>query len=199
MGKTLINAAKIVGCLCFAASTGVASGQVVPPTQRLAQQRPAAVPSKAASPTVGSGAADASQKASLGIAMSDNTRGGVLILRVLPGSAAAAVGLQSGDRIMTIDGKPVSNYRDVARLVSSYRPNTRVELKIDRGGWSKNVIATLGNASTLAFPVAPAGAQGQARVAPPAPRTLTPGILAPHPYYEDETPADVDDQHGYGG
>jgi membrane-associated protease RseP (regulator of RpoE activity) len=194
MGKTSIHSATIACCFCLAASAEVASGQVVRPTPRVAQQRPAAAPSKAEG-----GTADASQKASLGIAMSDNTRGGVLILRVLPGSAAAAVGLQSGDRIMTIDGKPVSNYRDVARLVASYRPNTRVELKIDRGGWSKSVVATLGNASTLTFPVAPAGAQGQAQVAPPAPRSVTPGILAPHPYYEDETPADIDDQHGYGG
>jgi predicted metalloprotease with PDZ domain len=131
--------------------------------------------------------------------MSDNTRGGVLILRVLPGSAAAAIGLQTGDRIMAIDGKSVSNYRDVARLIASYRPNTRVELKIDRGGWSRNLVATLGNASVLAVPVAPAGASAQRMTAPPAPRAVTPGILAPHPYYEDESPADIDDQHGYGG
>ncbi|HEY4312322.1 MAG TPA: PDZ domain-containing protein [Pirellulales bacterium] len=186
--------ALIAGCASLAAGAEVASGQVVRQMPRASQSRPAAAPRQ---PDSGSEAA--SQRASLGVAMSDNTRGGVLILRVLPGSAAAAIGLQTGDRIMAIDGKSVSNYRDVARLVASYRPNTRVELKIDRGGWSKNVVATLGNASALAVPVAPTGPSAQALVAPPAPRAVTPGILAPHPYYEDETPADIDDQHGYGG
>ena len=97
---------------CLFLMAGAATGQVIRPTPRVAQQR-SPVPTQ---PT----ARASSQRASLGVAMSDNTRGGVLILRVLPGSAAAAVGLQSGDRIMSIDGKPVSNYRDVARLVSGY-------------------------------------------------------------------------------
>ncbi len=135
-------------------------------------------------------------RASLGVAMSDNTRGGVLILRVLPNSPAAAIGLQTGDRIMAVGGKPVANYRDVARLVALYRPNARVDLLIDRGGWSRTLKATLGNADALSVPVAPAG---QARMAPVAPPAVAPGSLLQRPFYEDETPADIDDQHGYGG
>lgn len=147
----------------------------------------------AAKPPVAAGAEQS--RASLGVALSDNTRGGVLILRVLPRSPAAQIGLQTGDRIMSIGGQPVANYKDVARLIAGYRPNDRVELKIDRGGWSKTLNVSLGNASALAVPVAPA----QQAVAPPAPARMTPGALLQRPFYEDETPADIDDQHGYGG
>ena len=142
----------------------------------------------------------ARERAPSGVARGGNERqhgrGGVLILRVLPNSPAAAIGLQTGDRIMAVGGKPVANYRDVARLVALYRPNARVDLLIDRGGWSRTLKATLGNADALSVPVAPAG---QARMAPVAPPAVAPGSLLQRPFYEDETPADIDDQHGYGG
>jgi predicted metalloprotease with PDZ domain len=135
------------------------------------------------------------QKAALGVTMSDNTRGGVLIMNVIPGSPAAAIGLQSGDRIMAIGGKPVATYQDVGRLIASYKPNARVELKIDRGGWTKTTFAVLGDVrrvmTTSAAPTL---------VAPmPAVR---PGSLYVPRYIQDlqnESPADIDDQHGFGG
>lgn len=140
-----------------------------------------------------------SERASLGVALSDNTRGGVLILRVLPNSPAAAIGLQTGDRIMSVAGKPVSNYTEVAKIVSEYKPNTRIQLTVDRGGWTKTIGVTLGNVDTLSFPVAQSNRTRVLPPAPPAPAVAAPRIFVAPPINEDESPADIDDQHGYGG
>ncbi len=134
------------------------------------------------------------QQAALGVTMSDNTRGGVLVMGVMPGSPAAAIGLRSGDRILTVGGKPVATYLDVVRLIGAYKPNALVELKIDRGGWTRTIPVVLGNVrQVMANNVAPAPLQ------PPAVR---PGSLAVPRYIQDlqnESPADIDDQHGFGG
>lgn len=57
---------------------------------------------------------------------------GVMVLDVYPGSPAAQMGLLSGDILFSINGEPVNNKWDIARLLS-YRP---VYLSVDylRGG-----------------------------------------------------------------
>ena len=65
------------------------------------------------------------QRAALGVTMSDNTPGGVLIMSVLPGSPAARIGLMTGDRILSIGGKPVSKYSDVVNLISAHTPTVK--------------------------------------------------------------------------
>ena len=135
----------------------------------------------------------AAQQGALGITMSDNTRGGVLITTVVPGSPAAAIGLKSGDRLIAIGGKPVATYLDVVRLIGAYKPNTRVELKIDRGGWTKVMLVVLGDVRRV---------MANNAAAQPRSPIIRPGILSAPEYIRDlrnESPADIDDQHGFGG
>ncbi|MBL9106609.1 MAG: trypsin-like peptidase domain-containing protein [Myxococcales bacterium] len=51
---------------------------------------------------------------------------------VRPGSLAADLGLQPGDRITSVNGEPVRDPQDVARALA--KDNNRVEVKVDRNG-----------------------------------------------------------------
>lgn len=52
---------------------------------------------------------------------------------VIPDGPAAAAGLQSGDVIVSIDGQPVNDFRDVVAAISS-RPGETVEVRYRRDG-----------------------------------------------------------------
>jgi regulator of sigma E protease len=60
---------------------------------------------------------------------------------VVPDSAAAAAGLQAGDLIVAIDGRPVAGFIDLQRIVSGSAGRT-LTLSIDRDGARKDVTAT---------------------------------------------------------
>lgn len=68
---------------------------------------------------------------------------GVPIAEVSAGSAAEAAGLQPGDRVLTIDGAPVTNIGEVVGLVQSNFGGDTVELQILRDGVNLEVQATL--------------------------------------------------------
>jgi regulator of sigma E protease len=52
---------------------------------------------------------------------------------VQPGSAAAAAGFQTGDVVLSIDGRNVSSFSDMQRIVGANAGRT-LEFKVDRGG-----------------------------------------------------------------
>lgn len=56
-----------------------------------------------------------------------------VIGRVAEGSAAQAAGLQPGDRIISIMGRQIDGFQDIAGIVS-LRPNELLPYEIDRGG-----------------------------------------------------------------
>jgi regulator of sigma E protease len=64
---------------------------------------------------------------------------------VVPKSAAAAAGIQAGDRILSIAGRATPTFDDVANVVL-LRPNETVAIEIDRGGAVQDLRATLGTA-----------------------------------------------------
>ena len=66
-----------------------------------------------------------------------------LVGSVRPGSTAAQIGLQPGDRIVEIDGQGVSRFEDIQRIVTM-RPDERVTIVIDRGGTRLSSPARLG-------------------------------------------------------
>jgi membrane-associated protease RseP (regulator of RpoE activity) len=95
----------------------------------------------------------AQQKAALGVTMSDNSSGGVLIASVIADSPAARIGLKSGDRILAINNQPTANYRDVSRIIDASQPNAPVELTVVRGAWQGKLTGVLGSADVVFKPV----------------------------------------------
>jgi regulator of sigma E protease len=60
---------------------------------------------------------------------------------VQPDSAAAAAGLKPGDLIVAIDGRPISSFSDMQRVVAGSSGRT-LTLTIDRGGAREDIQAT---------------------------------------------------------
>ncbi len=57
-----------------------------------------------------------------------------------PGSAAMEAGLKTGDRITAIDGKPVSLWEDVSRIIGASKGQP-LRITVDRGGGTQQIIA----------------------------------------------------------
>jgi C-terminal processing protease CtpA/Prc len=136
----------------------------------------------------------AQEKGSLGITMSDNRPGGTLITSVLAGSPAAKIGLQSGDRILTINGEKTNNFRDVLRILATRKPGDKVELAIIRGAWKTKLTATLGGKESVFTAAAKT-------VAPPQPihTPENPNYGPPGWYGLDFNDANAEGAYGAGG
>ncbi len=59
---------------------------------------------------------------------------GVLVRRVVAGSAAEEAGLLAGDVIVQLQGRPMRGPRELARTVGSVVPGEALDLKVWRGG-----------------------------------------------------------------
>lgn len=59
------------------------------------------------------------------------------IEEVVPGSMAAEAGVQSGDRIVSINGETVESWDQFQEVVGAQQPGDNVDLVVDRGGESK--------------------------------------------------------------
>jgi S1-C subfamily serine protease len=77
-----------------------------------------------------------------------NTINGVVIGQITPGSPAEAAGLQPGDVITAVDGKPLDSESSLAEQLSQHKPGDMVSLTVVRNGQSQNVQVTLGTAPT---------------------------------------------------
>jgi putative serine protease PepD len=69
---------------------------------------------------------------------------GAQVSEVTAGGAAAAAGLQAGDTITAIDGKPVDDSTALVVSVRSHAPGDSVTLSVLRGGQTLDVPLTLG-------------------------------------------------------
>jgi len=56
-----------------------------------------------------------------------------MIGQVMPGTAAAEAGLQSGDRVLAVAGRSVTRFEDMAQMIA-LRPHMHLDLLIDRHG-----------------------------------------------------------------
>lgn len=68
---------------------------------------------------------------------------GVVIGEVVDGGAANLAGLVSGDRVISVDGAPVTNFGEVVGLVQSQFSGDVIELSIVRSGQALTLSATL--------------------------------------------------------
>ncbi|MGO1071846.1 PDZ domain-containing protein [Lysobacter sp. CA199] len=75
----------------------------------------------------------------LGVILAPDDQRGVGIIAVTPGSAAAQVGLRSGDRLLSVDGKPVDGKDGDARLQSARALLGKLETgKVTRIGYLRD-------------------------------------------------------------
>jgi len=102
----------------------------------------------------------ADERGYLGIRMEPG-EDGLAVVEAMPGSPAAQAGIEAGDRILSVDGKP-TNANALGEL-EKLRAGQRVVVRIERGGWSKDVEVELAPLSALQ------PAEGVVRPAPPAP------------------------------
>ncbi|HVX59933.1 MAG TPA: PDZ domain-containing protein [Pirellulales bacterium] len=129
---------------------------------------------------------EVNQRAALGVTFSRATTHSVRVLSVVPNSPAAKAGIKPGDRIASVNDEPVANYEDVIRLLGDANAGERIRLKVDRYGLEGTVLAKLDG--------------GQQVYQAPRPFVLPP---TPRPVTQDDllfrnTPAQIDDQRGYG-
>lgn len=99
------------------------------------------------------------------------TASGVLIAGVSPGGPAEKAGLQTGDVIVSFNGKTVPTVKDLPRVVAESPIGARVPVDIIRGGAPKTVTVTLGRLED-------ADGEREAPKKPemPSPRTVVLGI-----------------------
>ncbi|MOA11250.1 putative periplasmic serine endoprotease DegP-like precursor [compost metagenome] len=89
---------------------------------------------------------------------------GALVAQVLEGSPGAKGGLQVGDVILSLDGKPIVVSADLPHLVGNLKPGTNVTLDVVREGARKQLAMAVGALPEEGDAVAGAGAkEGPAR------------------------------------
>ena len=70
--------------------------------------------------------------------------GDPVVQTVLPGSAAAAAGLQDGDRITDISGRKINNFEDIVRVISA-SPGQNLQVQLVRADAPLTVAVTPGS------------------------------------------------------
>jgi membrane-associated protease RseP (regulator of RpoE activity) len=90
---------------------------------------------------------EATDGPALGVVLSDqpSATGGVAITGVVFGSPAAQIGLQAGDQITAVNGQPISDYREILKIVAAGTPGSQIRLDILRGDWHATRSAYLGS------------------------------------------------------
>lgn len=101
------------------ACASLSAGEATPPPATTAP--PATVP------------AQPPPKAYLGVAIDPAASAfdgkGLAILRVEPGSPAAVIGLSAGDRLLSLDAKPLKNQDDLAAIIAGRKPGDTVAIE----------------------------------------------------------------------
>ena len=69
---------------------------------------------------------------------------GAIVAQVEPNSPAAKAGVEQGDIVTAIDGKPVEDNRDVTRKVASVAAGTSATFTVNRGGAEKQIKVLIG-------------------------------------------------------
>jgi len=88
-----------------------------------------------------------SHRAYLGVKLTDDGAGqGVLVAEVVARGPAAKAGMRVGDVIVSLDGKPVAGYEDLASIMADLKPGRRVRVGVvRRDGNRATLTVTLGS------------------------------------------------------
>ncbi len=71
---------------------------------------------------------------------------GVVVSGINANSGAEAAGIQDGDLIIAVDGKPITTQDELGAAIRAHKPGDTIQVTYDRGGQQKTVTATLGAA-----------------------------------------------------
>jgi putative serine protease PepD len=69
---------------------------------------------------------------------------GAVVIEAEPGGPADDAGLIPGDRVVSVDGQPVSEPADVAQAIEGRKPGDRVEVEVERSGAQRSFEVELG-------------------------------------------------------
>lgn len=103
---------------------------------------------------------------------------GALISQINKDSPAEKSGLKAGDVIVRLDGKDVSDTRQLRNLVAATQPDSRVKIDVIRNGKQKTFSATIGKMTSeaIATPAPSAKARDQLARLGLSVQTLTPEL-----------------------
>ncbi|TCT08704.1 serine protease Do [Tepidamorphus gemmatus] len=73
-----------------------------------------------------------------------DTASGAIVASTLDSGPARAAGIKSGDVILSVNGQPVADARDLARKIGNLKPNAKAELGIWRDGDLRTISVDLG-------------------------------------------------------
>ena len=82
----------------------------------------------------------------LGVGVAEAENGGALVSSVTAGSAAASAGLQQGDVVTAVDGKPIDDANDLVAAVQAGTVGQKMTIEYTRNGAKKTVTVTLSEA-----------------------------------------------------
>jgi S1-C subfamily serine protease len=85
------------------------------------------------------------QRAFLGVSnATTNNQSGAVVSGVVGNGPAAKAGMQPGDKIVAIDGRPTTSSDDVSAAVAAHRPGDKAIVTVVRGGNRRTLTVTLG-------------------------------------------------------
>ena len=127
----------------------------------------------------------------LGVRLSLGPAAGATVTAVNSGSPAGAAGLQPGDRIFSINGQVMTPSPQVIAALSKTAPGAKIEVGVMRLGRASNGRVALADSRTVfqTKPIQPTRVSDGRRIRRRVSRSE---------YTRRFTPADVDDQRGYG-
>jgi serine protease Do len=144
-GGPLVNLrGEVIGVNTMIAGIGTGIGFAVPSDvcQRVADEIISSGSVRRAYLGVGFQELTPELRTALGVAA--DVRGGALVSNVPPASPSARAGVKAGDVVVSIDGAPVAEGRDLLRAVLAKRVGDRVSLRVIRNGQEVELVAVLG-------------------------------------------------------
>jgi len=71
------------------------------------------------------------------------------------GAPAAEAGVENGDRLLSVDGERVQSRDDIRAAMAGKKPGDELEVRVRRGGSTRDIVITLGSRGNSSFSLSP--------------------------------------------